>query len=191
MRLWYSLIILHARIQEILSGERGGPGPTATSLFSPQLNLQKSNGFFSKKNIMFQDSRGVQHFRGVVQLFGGGGGGGVQLLIPYKNPNNLCFSRGVGPPVPPSGSSHENSLFRCFVHGLKMCMSCALDRVVKLFSLSLFYELVIQFQVDICILDTILMLANLGPVIWSRVWGVSNCWGVCPDCYNDTTSFTF
>ena len=34
---------------------------------------------------------------------------------------------------------------------------------VKLFSLSLFYELVIQLQVDICILDTILMLPEFGP----------------------------
>ena len=44
-----------------------------------------------------------------------------------------------------------------------MCMSCALDIIVKLFSLSLFYELVIQLQVDICILDTILMLPKFGP----------------------------
>ena len=43
-----------------------------------------------------------------------------------------------------------------------MCMSCALDIIVKLFPLSFFiHELVIQFQVDICILDTILMLATL------------------------------
>ena len=61
-----------------------------------------------------------------------------------------------------------------------------------IFSLIFFiYELVIQFQVDICILDTILMLANVGPRICSRVWGVGNCWRVCPDCYNDVTSFTF
>ena len=53
-------------------------------------------------------------------------------------------------PLSPSGSSHEHSLFRCFAHGLKMCMSCALDIIVKLFSLSLFYELVIQLQVDTC-----------------------------------------
>ena len=66
-------------------------------------------------------------------------------------------------PLSPSGSSHENSLFRCFAHGLKMCMSCALGIIVKLFSLSLFYELVIQLQVDICILDTILMLPEFGP----------------------------
>ena len=44
-----------------------------------------------------------------------------------------------------------------------MCMSCALDIIVKLISLSLFYELVIQLQVDICILDTIFMLTEFGP----------------------------
>ena len=66
---------------------------------------------------------------------------------------------GVGSdPLSPSGS-----LFRCFAHGLKMCMSCALDIIVKLFSLSLFYELVIQLQVNVCIIDTILMLPEFGP----------------------------
>ena len=44
-----------------------------------------------------------------------------------------------------------------------MCMSCALDIIVKLFSLSLLYELVIQLQVDICIFDTILMLPEFDP----------------------------
>ena len=43
---------------------------------------------------------------------GGGGsnffqGGGVQLLIPYRNPYNLWFSRGgSGPPVPPPLDPH-------------------------------------------------------------------------------------
>ena len=44
-----------------------------------------------------------------------------------------------------------------------MCMSYALDIVVILFSLYLFYEFAIQLQVDICILDTILMLPEFGP----------------------------
>ena len=44
-----------------------------------------------------------------------------------------------------------------------MCMSCALDIIVKLFSVSLFYELVIHLEVDIYILDTILMLLEFGP----------------------------
>ena len=70
---------------------------------------------------------------------------------------------GVGSyPLSPSGSSHKNSLFRCLAHGLKMCMSCALNNRQIIFSVT-FYELVIQLQVDICILDTILMLPEFGP----------------------------
>ena len=65
-------------------GERGGgggPGPSATSFFSHQLNLR----FFLKKTILFQDSREGPTFSG-----GGGdqtltGGGGSKC----KNPNNL------------------------------------------------------------------------------------------------------
>ena len=45
----------------------------------------------------------IYHFRGS-NFFqgggGGGGGGGGQLLIPYRNPNNLLFSRGVRTPSP-------------------------------------------------------------------------------------------
>ena len=76
---------------------RGGPGQSDKKssdvfcfFFSPQLILQKSNG----------QNEGVQHFPG--------GGGptftrGVQLLIPYRNPYNLSFSRGGGvrTPCPP------------------------------------------------------------------------------------------
>ena len=75
----------------IVGGEgRGGGGGVQAhppQVFFCRLNLKKSNVvFFSKKTIIFQDSRGVQHFPGGgVQL--SSGGGGVQLLIPYKNPN--------------------------------------------------------------------------------------------------------
>ena len=54
-----------------------------------------------KKSIIFKVPEGVQHFLG-----GGGGptfsrGVGDQLLIPYRNPYNLWFSRGSGLPVHP------------------------------------------------------------------------------------------
>ena len=98
--------------------------------------------------------RGSNIFRG------GGGGQSIRIQITCDFPGG-----GFEPPSP-SGSWHENSLFRCFAHGLKMCMSCALEIIVKLFSLSLFYELVIQLQVDICILDTILMLPDLFLSLW-------------------------
>ena len=48
----------------------------------------------SKKTIIFQGSRGSNFFQG-------GGGGGVQLLIPYRNPYNLWFSRGGPDPLSP------------------------------------------------------------------------------------------
>ena len=72
-------------MQTIVGGVGGweGPGPTDRkylwcflfAFISPQLILQRgSNGLFQgKQTIIFQGSRGVQHFPG---------GGGVQLLIP-------------------------------------------------------------------------------------------------------------
>ena len=64
----------------------------------------KENYHFSKFR------RGSKFFQGV-KLFPGGGGGG-QLLIPYRNPNNLWFSKGGGPdPLPPSGSALGFELF--------------------------------------------------------------------------------
>ena len=74
--------------------------PTCHKFFSHQLNLQKSNGFFSKKTIIFQDSRGVQHFPG-----GGGGvqlfpGGGFNCLFPIRTQITCDFpGGGLGPPV--------------------------------------------------------------------------------------------
>ena len=120
------------------AGWGGGPGPSATNFFSHQLNLR----FFLKKTIIFQDSREGPTFSGgggggSGQTLPGGGGGGQSIRIQIN-----CDFPGVGSdPLSPSGSSHENSLFRCFAHGLKMCMICALDFIVKLFSLSLFMNL--------------------------------------------------
>ena len=149
-------------VGERVGGGGGGFRPIRHKFF--QSSTYYSNlRFFLKKTIIFQDSReGPTFSEGVgVKLYPGRGG------VKYKNPNNVIFL-GVGSdPLSPSGSSHENSLFRCFAQGLKMCMSCALDPaldiIVKSFSLSLFYELVIQFQVDICILDTILMFPEFDP----------------------------
>ena len=90
-----------------------------TTFFSPQLILQKSNGYFHKKKLsFFEVPDGIQHFPGGggggggFQLFpggGGGGGGGVQSLIPYRNNITCNFPGGGGgvrTPVPPSGSAH-------------------------------------------------------------------------------------
>ena len=56
----------------------------------PQLILQMSNGQFQRNLSFFKVPEGVQHFSR-----------GVQLLIPYRNPYILWFSRGVRTPVPP------------------------------------------------------------------------------------------
>ena len=65
--------VYHALIQNILSGGGGvqaqQPGQRCF-FFSPQLIIQRgSNDFISEKTILFQGSRGVQHFPR--------GGGGV------------------------------------------------------------------------------------------------------------------
>ena len=79
-------------------------------LFSPQLISQKSNCQFQRNLSFFKVQEGVQHFPGGSNFFKGGGGG-VQLLIPYRNPYNLWFSRGVRTPCPPSGSVLDNILW--------------------------------------------------------------------------------
>ena len=75
----------------------GGPGPSATSFFSHQLNLR----FFLKKTILFQDSREGPTFSG------GGGGGGGQTLTRGSGGQNIriqitCYfpGGGFGPPFP-------------------------------------------------------------------------------------------
>ena len=64
--------------------------------FSLQLILQFTDWgpvFYYRENYTFsKDPEGVQHFQG--------GGGGPNAYF-YKNPYNLWFSRGSGPPIPP------------------------------------------------------------------------------------------
>ena len=75
-----------AQIQEY-SSVRGGGGfqvhltKKALTFFSPQLILQKSNGYFQRKLSFSKVPEGVQHFLGR--------GGGVQLFMPYRNPYNM------------------------------------------------------------------------------------------------------
>ena len=69
--------------------------------FSPQLILQKSSGFFHRKLLLPRFQWGWNIFQGDPTF-----NRGVQLLFPYRNPYNLWFSRGSGPPAPLSGSAH-------------------------------------------------------------------------------------
>ena len=63
---------------------------------------RESNAFITEKTILFQGSRGVQHFP-----VGGGGpassrGGGVQILISIESNITCDFpGGGSGPPLPP------------------------------------------------------------------------------------------
>ena len=91
-------------------GGAGGGGPQVFSV----INLR----FFLKKTIIFQDSREGPTFSrgggggGGGQTLPGGGGGGGSIRIQIT-----CDFPGVGSdPLSPSGSSHENSLFKCFAH---------------------------------------------------------------------------
>ena len=101
-------LAFHARIQDFRQGGGGGlAGPGQSDKKSPDnvFFLVLSLFYWSQmvnfeENYHFQGSRGGPTFsRG-----GGGGGGvqlfpGVQLLIPYRNPYNLWFSRGVRTPL--------------------------------------------------------------------------------------------
>ena len=76
------------------SGGEGGPGPSATSFFSHQLNLW----FFLKKAIIFQDSREGPTFSGGGDQTlprGGGGGQSIRIQITCDFPGG-----GFGPPFP-------------------------------------------------------------------------------------------
>ena len=70
----------------------GGPGPSATSFFSQQLNLR----LLFKKTIIFQDSREGQTFSrggGGQTLPGEGGGQSIRIQITCDFPGG-----GLGPP---------------------------------------------------------------------------------------------
>ena len=61
---------------------------------------------YRSQMVNFQEKYHFSRFRRGSNFFHGGptfsrGGGGVKLLIPYRNPNNLWFSRGVRTPCPP------------------------------------------------------------------------------------------
>ena len=110
-----SAVCCHARIQEFSSGGGGGgvyvnrTKKALTTFFffffffflSPQLILQKSNGWFQRKISFFKVPEGSKFFQ-----WGGGatfsrGGGGSNCLFPIETHITCDFPGGSGPPVPP------------------------------------------------------------------------------------------
>ena len=102
---------IHARIQEFSSGGGGGGGLQVSLTIKSSDNvffyiIFWSSTYFTEVKWEFQRNlsfykvpEGVQHLPGGVQVFPGGGG--VKLLIPYRNPYNLWFSRGGPDPLSP------------------------------------------------------------------------------------------
>ena len=64
--------------------------------------------FYWSRLVNFEENYHFSRFQRGSNIFQGGGptfSRGVQLLIPYRNPYNLWFSRGFRTPWPPSGSA--------------------------------------------------------------------------------------
>ena len=111
-----------------------GKGSVQVSLTKKlwQLYFQSSAYFtevkwsISKKSF-FKAPDGVQFFQGV-QLFPGG----VQLLIPYRNPYNLWFSRGGPDPLPPlwirTWCSPHSFMVKATIHYLIWAWQTFIDR---------------------------------------------------------------
>ena len=110
--------MFHARIQEFSSGGGGGsrsgqPGKKSSDKVFFLFFFLVLSLFYRRQMVNFKEIDHFSRFQRGSNIFQGGGGptfsreGGVQLLIPYRNPYNLWFSRGggSGPPVPPSGSA--------------------------------------------------------------------------------------
>ena len=92
-----------ARIQEFSSGGGGGPCQSdkkaLTTIFLVLSLFYRSQMVNFKEIYRFTRLQMGSNFFQGVQLFPGVGG--LQLLIPYRNPFNLWFSRGGPDPLPP------------------------------------------------------------------------------------------
>ena len=129
-------------------GGGGGGGGGSTSIWQKKKKKKNSDSvvclflffafflvlgvFYRSQMVNFKEKNHFSRFRRGSKFSRGGGGGG-QLLTPYRNPNNLWFSRGVRTPWSlPSGSALGCDLFSFPVRkmmrsplGLHMCsFSC-------------------------------------------------------------------
>ena len=96
--------------------------------FSPQLILQKSNGQFQRNLSFFKAPDGVHFFPGGPTF-----SRGVQLLIPYRNPFTLWFSRGGPDTLPPplwirTWCSPHSFMVKATIHYLIWAWQTLIDR---------------------------------------------------------------
>ena len=91
--------------------------------------------FYRSQMVNFKEIYHFSRFQRGSKIFQGGGptfsrGGGVQLLIPYRNPYNLWFSRGggSGPPAPPPSplDPHLPIHIRSYI---ETCQPCCVVRI--------------------------------------------------------------
>ena len=97
-------LILHARIQEFSSGVSRPVWPKKLwqRFFFFLLFFFLVLSLFNRSQMVnFKEIYHFSRFQRGSNIFHGGGGGGVQLLIPYRNPYNLWFSRGGPDPLSP------------------------------------------------------------------------------------------
>ena len=94
---------------------RGG-GTGQSDKKSPENVFLVFSLFYWSQMVNFEENYHFSRFQRGSNIFQGVGGPtfskGVQLLIPYRNPYNLWFSRWVGTPWPPSGSALAISIIR-------------------------------------------------------------------------------
>ena len=89
-------------------GGGGGPGQSDKKALTTVFLVLSL--FYWSQMVYFEENYHFSRFQRGSNIFQGGsiffqGGGGVQLLIPYRNPYNLWFSRGGLDPLSPSGSA--------------------------------------------------------------------------------------
>ena len=100
-------------------GGAGCPGRLAKKALTLIFFFVVLSLFYRSQMVNLKEIYLFSRFQRGSNIFRGGGGGatfsrGVQLLIPYRNPSNLWFSRGVRTPCPPpSGSAldSDNSIY--------------------------------------------------------------------------------
>ena len=134
-----------------------------------------------KENYNFPSLQRGPTFSGGGSNFSRGvGGGGTSIRIQIT-----CYfpGRGFGPPFP----------LWILTWKLTLQMFCSWSEDVHVMCFGHYRQIIfsVTFLWTCDRLNLHFRYDFDAPRIWARVWGVGNCWGVCPLCYNDVMSFTF